>query len=365
MNSRERIKLTLEHKEPDKIPKHDGLWGSTIERWYKEGLPKNIEVDDYFGYEFKVGCPDTSLQFKNKIIDETDEFIIERDHFGEVIKNFKDKSTTPQIIDSPIKDKKDWHQLKERLRINDKRGISFKGLLLGNSFIPLKEGLKTIKDNYEKGRYMLCGMLAGFDLLQRYMGMERLCIAIATDPQWIRGMVFENAKFIIEMFEHMEGLGYKFDGVFLFDDLGYKNTTIISPNSYKEIIMGADKLICDYFHNRKMKIILHSCGCVKSLIHYFIEAGIDCLQPLEVKAGMDLIELKKSYGDNISFMGGIDTRLFTNKDLNLIENEIKTKFEIAKKGGGYIYHSDHSIPDNVSFSRYKEVMGFVEKYREY
>jgi hypothetical protein len=80
---------------------------------------------------------------------------------------------------------------------------------------------------------------------------------------------------------------------------------------------------------------------------------------------MDLIELKGKYGDKLSFMGGIDTRLMSDPDKTKIENEIKTKFEVAKKNGGYIYHSDHSIPNIVSFSDYCYVMELVKKYGVY
>lgn len=131
------------------------------------------------------------------------------------------------------------------------------------------------------------------------------------------------------------------------------------------MIFNVDKYICDYFHSRDKKVFLHSCGYVENLIPYFIKAGIDCLQPLEVKAGMDLIKLKKEFGDNIAFMGGIDTRLYSSNDERLIENEIKLKLEEAKQGGEYIYHCDHSIPHNVSFSQYKKVIDLVKKYGRY
>jgi uroporphyrinogen decarboxylase len=114
-----------------------------------------------------------------------------------------------------------------------------------------------------------------------------------------------------------------------------------------------------------MPVILHSDGDLRKIVPNLIEAGFDCLQPIEVKAGMDLIELKKKYGDRLAFMGGIDARLMSDDDPVKIEEEIRSKFEIAKKGGGYIYHSDHSVPDIVSFSQYKRVMELVKKYGKY
>ena len=80
---------------------------------------------------------------------------------------------------------------------------------------------------------------------------------------------------------------------------------------------------------------------------------------------MDLIELKEKYGDGISFMGGIDVRLMALDDPKPIEKEIKEKITVAKEDGGYIYHSDHSVPKNVSFQQYKRVVELVKRYGEY
>jgi uroporphyrinogen decarboxylase len=365
MTSRERIKMALKHKEPDRVPIHDGPWESTLERWYKEGLPKDVEFEDYFGYEIRFVFPDISLQFPYEILEENDEYIVERNNYGEIVKNHKNRSTTPAIMDTAIKSRKDWEELKCRLKINKKRKLNFSSVLDFSGSVSFEEGLKRFNKNYDNGKYILYTVPAGFDLAQRYIGMERELIFIATEPDWIKDIITENAKFIIKMYEYMVDKGYKFDGIILLDDLGYRNSSLISPAHYKEIILNSDKLICDYFHDRQMDVILHSCGCVKGLIPYFIEAGIDCLNPLEVKAGMDLIELKKKYGDKLSFMGGIDTRLYSNDDPKLIEEEIKVKFKVAKENGGYIYQCDHSIPHNVSFSQYNRVMQFVGKYGKY
>jgi len=126
--------------------------------------------------------------------------------------------------------------------------------------------------------------------------------------------------------------------------------------------MSADRKRNDWCHERGMQTILHSCGCVKGLIPSLIDAGFDCLQPLEVKAGMDLRELKPAYGDRIAFFGGINTMLMEEEDDALIEEEIRVKFAAAKPGGGYLYHSDHSIPTDVSFRKYTFVMDCVRRY---
>jgi uroporphyrinogen-III decarboxylase len=123
--------------------------------------------------------------------------------------------------------------------------------------------------------------------------------------------------------------------------------------------------MCDFFHARGLPVILHTDGRLWPLIPLLIEAGFDCLQPLEVKAGMDLVELKHLYGDRLAFMGGIDVRAMADPDPAAIEAEIARKIPVAKRGGGYIYHCDHSVPDNVSWEQYCRVMELVREYGTY
>ncbi len=80
---------------------------------------------------------------------------------------------------------------------------------------------------------------------------------------------------------------------------------------------------------------------------------------------MDVVKLKKKFGDKISLMGGIDVRVMADGTDKEIEEEISTKVTVAKENGGYIYHSDHSVPDNVSFQRYQRVIELVHQYGRY
>ena len=88
---------------------------------------------------------------------------------------------------------------------------------------------------------------------------------------------------------------------------------------------------------------------------------MDCLQVIEVKAGMDLLDLYHQFGDVLSFMGGIDVRvLYTNKR-ELIDQELASKIPVVKQNYGYVLHSDHSIPSDVLPENYEY---FIKKGRE-
>ena len=350
MTSRERVRMALEHKEPDKVPIQDSIWGATVSRWHKEGLPEEIPVSEYFGFEMVGFGADLSPRFPVKVLERNETYIIETTPYGGVRKNFRDYSTTPEIIDWPIKSKEDWYKIKDRLQPDITR-------------VDWVSSLNAYNRAYEDGKFITYNAAMGYDLFQSYIKTEELLIILVEDPEWAKDMFRTHAILLIEMAKIMMEHGFKFDGAFLFNDMGYRNGLLFSPRTYQKVLQETDAMICEFFHRHNMPVILHSCGNVKELIPYLIEAGFDCLQPLEVKAGMDLLELKPKYGDKIAFMGGIDVRKMT--DPVAIEEEISKKFEVAKKGGGYIYHSDHSIPKNISFEDYKRVIELVKKYGKY
>ncbi|TEU09063.1 MAG: hypothetical protein E3J25_10945, partial [Anaerolineales bacterium] len=226
-------------------------------------------------------------------------------------------------------------------------------------------GLPGCQRAREQGKFVCYSAAVGYDKIQSYVASERLLMAIATEPDWVRDMYETDAELAIQMCEIMKEGGFEFDGAFLFCDLGYKNSLLFSPRHFDEQLRPTLQRLFSYFNGQGLPIILHSCGRVLDLIPRFIEDGLACLQPVETKAGMDLVELKREFGDRMAFMGGIDVRAMADPDPSVIEEEIKSKIPLAKRGGGYIYHSDHSVPNNVSFQRYCRVLELVREYGVY
>ncbi len=365
MNSRERVKISLNHDEPDRIPIHDSFWESTLIKWYKEGLPEDIKINDYFNFDMAFIYCDTTPQFPMEVVEDLGISVIGKNRFGELIRETKNHAATIKVLKSPVKNYSDWNKLKERLIVNNTRLHSLNNIVtsLKDSIISWEETLKQFERDYKKERFIIFLVNTGFDIIQRYVGMEELLMIMLDNPKWAKEMFDTQAKFTLEVFKFLVENGLKFDGVFLGNDMGYKNAALFSPACYKELIFPSDRLMCNFFHDIDVKVILHSDGNINEFIPHIIDAGFDCIQPVEVKAGMDLVSLKKKYGDKIAFMGGIDTRIIKSNNFEDMEEEIDRKFKIAKKGGGYIYHSDHSIPDNIGFSQYTKFLEIVKKHR--
>ena len=352
MTSQERVLLALRRKQPDRVPIHDSPWGTTEERWHREGMPEGTSAFDYFGFEFRGFGGDTSFQLERKVIEETDDYVIATDCRGATMKNWKHTTSTPELLDFTIQDRKTWEEYKPLCAWNDKR-VDWEGQR------------KAYDDARSKGHFCFCSFGPGFTLACDTVGPTRLLMAMVEEPEWVHDMFMTDARACVAVAEEMMARGFDFDAGWIFDDLGYKKKPFFSPAMYGELLLPAHKLICDCFQSRGKPMILHSCGYAMDFMPQFIEAGFDCIQPLEVKAGNDLIALKKQYGDRLAFMGGIDVRAMCDPDPTVIEREIATKIPIAKDSGGYIYHSDHSVPDNVSFQQYRRVMELVEQYGRY
>lgn len=221
-------------------------------------------------------------------------------------RNVKDYTSTPEIIDYPVKTRDDWEKIKERLK-PDRDRVDWEGIWLGRTK-GIDRGLDSILETdradqrlglpgfhkaREQGRFIVYDVAFGYSVIPCYIRSDQFLMLIATDPEWVR-----------DMYEIMKKGGFEFDGAFLACDLGYRNSLLFSPHHFKEQLRPTFQRLVDYFKGEGMPVILHSDGHVKELIPYFIEDGLTCLQPLEVKAGMDLVQLKKDFGEKLAFMGG-------------------------------------------------------------
>lgn len=352
MTDKDRFLCALNHREPDRVPIHDALWPSTVSRWQREGLPVDRAPHDYFGYGMVRLRPDLSPRLHAEEITENPDYVLERTAYGALLRQRRDRSSTPEILEYPVHTREDWQKIEARLTASSDR-IDW----------------STMRAGYERaraqGKFVAFHAHFGYAALLEYIKTDELLMLLATEPAWIRRMFQVQTELVTGLAQEMLDGGIDFDGAFLNCDLGYRNSTLFSPEMYRELQLPFDTLLFRFFRDRGKHVIMHSDGRVKDLIPDLLGAGISCLQPLEVKAGMDLIELKKEYGRDLALMGGIDVRAMVDPDPTAIEQEIRRKLQVAMVDGGYIYHSDHSVPDNVSLQQYRRVLELVEKYGTY
>ncbi|MBI4559107.1 MAG: hypothetical protein HY706_16100 [Candidatus Hydrogenedentes bacterium] len=346
----ERIHNILKRKPVDRIGLYEHFWGDTHKKWSGEGhLGKDEPFEDHFPFDIQeCGALNlvARLDFQPEVIEETDETILARDGNGAVLRRHKLHDTTPEHVDFLVKDRGAWEEhIKPHLTPDPKR-INF-------------ENYRNVKKRAaERGRFFAwCGINV-FELMHPVCGHEYMLMGMAVDPDWVKDMVNTYANLLVDLMEILFGQeGYP-DGIWYYEDMGFKGRPFISLDMYREIIQPAHKKTVGYAKDRGLPVIMHSCGMVAPLVPGMIEAGIDCLQVIEVKAGMDLLQLYQDYGDRLSFMGGIDVRVLYSNDRRRIDEELLLKIPVVKNNFGYVLHSDHSIPDQVQYNSYRY---FIEK----
>jgi uroporphyrinogen-III decarboxylase len=122
--------------------------------------------------------------------------------------------------------------------------------------------------------------------------------------------------------------------------------------------------MAEHAHAHGLPVIYHGCGNVKAIFEDYIEMKIDAYNPLEVKAGMDVVELRRQYGHRIGFCGNSDMQVWESGDREAVRREVLRKLNAAK-GGGMIFQSDHSVSSAVSGQTYDYIVKLVREFGQY
>ena len=117
-------------------------------------------------------------------------------------------------------------------------------------------------------------------------------------------------------------------------------------------------------HAHGLPVIYHGCGNIHSILEDYIDIGINALNPLEAKAGLDAVELRRQYGQRMGLCGNSNIQVWETNDKDKVRAETLRKLNAAK-GGGYIFQSDHSVASNISGETYDFIVGLVREYGNY
>ncbi len=352
MTSRERVFNTLHLKPVDRIAFQVSPWGDTVKRWVCEGhLEDGEDVGEHFGNALHSGPwfnMVADLDFEPVTIEETEETKLVLDGNGAKLRRHKLHDTTPEHVDFTVKDGATWQEhARPHLAKVERRRIDFEGYRKAKALAA------------DQDRFFTWSGVPPFELMHPVCGHEYMLMGMALDPDWVKDMVNVFTDLTLALFEILFAEEGAPDGFFFYEDLGFKGKPFMSPAMYKDILWPGHKRLFDYAHSLGCKVIVHSCGFVEPLVPDLIEAGMDCLQAMEVKAGMDMPRMFKQYGDRIAFFGNIDVRTLISNDRSKIDEELTKKIPpVVGAGGSYILHSDHSEPPEID---YETERYFVEK----
>ena len=208
-------------------------------------------------------------------------------------------------------------------------------------------------------------MIEASECLTRLIGQANAMLWMAEYPERMGAVINRLGAHYLEMAraEIAAGAGW-LDGFVIWGDVAYKKCTFMSPaywrHYYKPWVAG----MVQAAHAAGLPVIYHGCGNVKAILADYLEIGVDAYNPLEAKAGMDVVELRRRYGHQIGFCGNSDIQVWETGDRDAIRREVLRKLSAAR-GGGMIFQSDHSVTSSVSGHTYDYIVKLVREFGRY
>lgn len=359
MTSRERALALLRRQPADRMGLFDHFWPETIrDNWLQQGFPADTSPEDYFDFDLRFGGGwiDTApLRGVQETVEESDEWMLVKHGNGATMRYWKHKSGTPEHVDFDCATPERWEAVYKPhlLALNPER-------------VDIEQTRRNIDAAHANGKMTFFGGLFIFELLRSTLGDVIMLESLALEPEWVHDFCRTYTDFHLRHLDYLFDNAGQPDAAFIYEDLGYNKGLFCSPGMCRELIMPYYKELFAYFHNRDMPVILHSCGGITAAVPLLIEAGIDCLQPMEVKAGVDVVSLAEQYGAQIAFMGNIDVRVLEAGDKAAIEAEVAGKMDALKAlNASYFFHTDHSVSPNVTWESYQFAIDVYKAHCRY
>lgn len=355
MTSRERMLALLNREIPDHMGIFEHFWPETIrDYWVHEGYPEGEDPADFFNYDMQGagGWLDTSpFPGVCERVEETDEWQVVKDGRGAILKTWKHKSGTPQHIGFTVDSPEEWKEYREPL------------LQLDRSRFDVNQAREDLERIRSQGKFAFFGNLFVIELLRGSLGDLVWLPSLLLDPDWIHDFNRVYTDFFKQHYATLFAEAGLPDGMFIYEDMGFTNGLWCSPATMRELFLPYYRELVGFFHDYGLPVLLHTCGDIRQAVPLILEAGFDCLQPMEAKVGNNVLEFARDYGDAIPYMGNLDVTVLNTNDEDLVREELIGKLEALKqKRIPYIFHSDHSIPPDVRFATYRYA---VELFREY
>lgn len=232
---------------------------------------------------------------------------------------------------------------------------------------------KEAKRLYETTDYAILGAFGGniFECGQFDWGYERYYSELVLDPDLIHYYHKRLADAYMIMLERYLGaVGEYIDVIQFGDDLGTQQNSQISVDMYKEMVKPYHKVQYQYVKKNypNVKVFLHCCGSIYNLIPDLIDAGVEVLNPVQLSArNMDPVQLKKEFGKDLVFWGG-GCNTQTTATFGTIEDikvEVEKYIKIFAPRGGFVFTQIHNIQVNVSPEKMMAIYDTAKKFRDY
>jgi len=414
MTSRERVKLAINHRQPDRVPIDFGAMRSTgiatlaynklrSKLGIVKGLARMYDIQQQLAYPEK----EIREMFHVDVIDAGQAFLKENNNWREWKLDDVSKCIIPKYLNIEI-DKEGMVLLKDNnnivlgrkpktsLYIDQAYWVYGNLHKIPNTFndedlvkhmwaIPsppwyldifddeqYRLFIKNIEELHNRTDYAImlsvgCNLFEMGSFLRR---MDNFLCDIYLDKKGTKNLMDRLIEGYMRFLDRViNGVGKYVDVLQFGDDLGGQSGPFMSPDVFKDIFIPRYKKMWDFVHNRSnCKVFLHSCGSIYELLPHLIDAGLDVLNPVQTNAtNMEPGKLKKEFGEYITFWGGgcNTSEILPMKTPEEVKEDVKRRIDIFADGGGFVFSQIHNILADITTENIIAMFEAAYEYGQY
>jgi len=352
----ERIVRCLKGEPVDRIPFGVGFgwapWGATLERWREETGNAALNPHAELGFDLGFACPriESGLwpEFEPVVVEQTDEFIVERNSRGITTRNRCDYSCMPEFLAYPVRTPADWERVRaERLRVGDRSRLTA-------NWSEFRDRLARTGESVQVGSFPWGVFGTPRDLL----GAEELLVAFYDEPAMVRDMMDHLTALWLGLWKEVLK-EVRIDHIHIWEDMSGRQGSLISPAMVREFMMPCYDRIAAFARANGVRLIsVDTDGDCSELVPLMMAHGIDMFMPFEVQAGNDVLDYRRRYPE-LGIIGGLDKRALA-AGRGDIDREVRRAGEMVRTGR-YVPSFDHLIPPDVPWENFRYA---AERIRE-
>lgn len=313
------------------------------EEWLAQGAtPEELDFSAFrYRCEARGGVPVNTGRlggFAPEVLEETDDIILSRDEYGRTMQLNKGVATLPLPLDYPVKTMDDWLKIKPWYEFSEAR--------FG------RDWERVAREYRAAGRVVTVSIPGGFDEPRQLMGEAALCMAYYDDPGLVHDMLTTMGETAFRVLERVSA-AVQVDILFVHEDMAGKSGPLVGPKQVRDFIKPYYRRAWDVLVERGARLFdQDSDGNMESVIPAFLDAGVNCMHPMEPAAGMDIVKIREQYGTRLAFYGGLDKHVIRRSKTDILA-ELAYKVPPMVATGGCVLALDHRIPNGTPLENYK------------
>ncbi len=363
----ERLHAALRHEEADRVPAGEFFWTNFCKRAQARW---GDDFDPYlrFDLDYIVMNPNMDPRIQPfEIVEESGEDVVVRTGFGATIRRRGDlpmpsyeafSITEPsQMASFALDDPADPRRFFEGGddQINGVADVLARDLPSWSDRV----------DAYAADFPVFGSICEPHEYLWRIIGSENTLFWMASDPEPLAAFVDRIGEHLLAMTQaQIEAGRGRLSGMYVWGDVAYVRGMMFGAPRWREMFKPHVRAIIALCHERDLPVVYHGCGDASEILDDMVEIELDGYNPLEAKAGLDVVKLKERYAGRLAFVGNIDIRVLESNDPDAIRREVLYKLQAAQ-GGGWVFQSDHSVSSDVAPESYELAIHTLREHGDY